>query len=77
MRQLFEKIFPWAFTKPEPAITLGVNNKYPFGKLKVGDAFMHRDYRGAYMLARYWTKKLGHRYDLKKVGRGAKVMRVQ
>lgn len=56
--------------------TRGRRNIYPFPTLAAGEGFIHPKFNTARVLAYQWHKKLGHRYDIIQIGRGAMVRRV-
>jgi hypothetical protein len=66
----------WARKKSQTKATRGRPRIYPFQNLKVGGHFTHPNVRSAVVLAYYWNKKLGHRYEVNQLGCGAVVARV-
>lgn len=75
MNRIFEIQGPWT-RHIKKAPRRGRPNIYPFKTMGVGHQFIHGDIGSAIVLANYWRKKLGHRYDITPLGVGACVRRV-
>ncbi len=66
----------WVRKKSHPKPTRGRPRIYPFQSLNIGGRFTHPNVQSAVVLAHYWSKKLGHRYEVNQLGCGAVVARV-
>ncbi len=76
MNHIIEIQGKWIRASKKIKPTRGRPNIYPFKALGIGSAFIHPNIQSATVLAHYWHKKLGHRYDIMQLGVGARIERV-